>query len=86
MKAVLKTDITLSTMMVNFDSTLNGDDCKTHSVHIKGFASHDYIWDKNLQETFEFNFFADKEFCDILDAYLERKLQVFDQEQFPKEF
>lgn len=85
MKALLKTEVTFSTMFINFNSQLNGNDEKTHNVTIKGHTSHDYIWEKNRQETFEFGFFADPEFCVLLEEYLERKLQARDCEQFPKE-
>lgn len=85
MKAVLKTDVTFTELHVRFGARLNGNDDSTHLVTVKGHASHGYVWKSEEQEKFSFEFFADKEFCKIIEVYLEKRMGLGAHQDFPRE-
>ena len=87
MKALLEADITIKQVVINLDSTLDHRDWSTHSVHVKGHVGHAYKLhgDKDI-ESFSCELTADKEFCEIIEAYLEKKMQLGEYQKFPRHY
>jgi len=85
MKAQLNTNITFTSMHIVFNQHVDADDNKSHGITIQGHASHNYIWKSDEQEKFSFSLIADKELCQILEDYLEKRLAT-NIEHYPKKF
>ena len=85
MKARLDTEVTLTKVTVFLDTKINWKDEKTHEVAVEGYVSHDYLWEKEKRQPFEFMLHADGALCDAIVKLLEETMQLRDAEQFPKE-
>lgn len=87
MKALLETEITIKQVVINMGGAIDHNDWPTHSIHVKGHVGHDYKWDgyKDI-ESFSCVLKADKEFCEIIEAYLEKKMQLGKYQKFPRHY
>lgn len=87
MKALLETEVTLKQVVINLNQTIDHRDYSAHDVRVTGHISHDYKIPSDTDvETFSIDFIADKEFCEIIEAYLEKKMQLGKYQKFPRHY